>query len=94
MEAFGIRLKRIRESRGLTVSGVARTAGVPPTTYREWEYGRAIKGEPYLKIADALGISVYELLTGHAPATTRTLETLAELEELVKKLRRELVSSA
>jgi transcriptional regulator with XRE-family HTH domain len=39
----------------------AKLIGVPETTYREWEYGRAIRGEPYLKIARAFGISVEEL---------------------------------
>ena len=36
----------------------AHRTGVPETTYREWEYGRQIRGEPYRKIAEAFNISV------------------------------------
>ena len=40
----------------------ARRIGVPETTYREWEYGRAIRGEPYVKIALAFGVTLDALL--------------------------------
>ena len=40
----------------------ARHIGVPESTYREWEYGRKIRGEPYLQIAKAFGVSLDELL--------------------------------
>ena len=39
----------------------ARRIGVPESTYREWEYGRKIRGEPYVKIAKAFGITLSEL---------------------------------
>ncbi|MBK8202439.1 MAG: helix-turn-helix transcriptional regulator [Bdellovibrionales bacterium] len=40
----------------------ARRIGVPESTYREWEYGRKIRGEPYLQIAKTFGVSIEELL--------------------------------
>jgi hypothetical protein len=30
--------------------------------YRDWEYGRAVTGEPYVKIAKAFGVSLNWLL--------------------------------
>jgi transcriptional regulator with XRE-family HTH domain len=56
------RLKRFREQRKLTMRETAKLIGIPETTYREWEYGRSIRGEPYLKIAEAFGVSLEDLL--------------------------------
>lgn len=60
-EPFNERLRKLRELRGLSVREVARAIGVAESTYREWEYGRSIKGEPYLKLAQALGVSLEEI---------------------------------
>jgi transcriptional regulator with XRE-family HTH domain len=63
MEAICKKLKKFREGRHLSMREAAKLIGVPETTYREWEYGRAIRGEPYLKIAEAFGVSVEELFS-------------------------------
>lgn len=77
MEAFHQRLRRLREAKGLSSKEVARRIGKPETTYREWEYGRAIQGEkPYVALSKVYGISVYELLGGSqvmsCPGSPRT----------------------
>ena len=54
-------LKRLREQRDFKINKCAATVGVSPITYREWEYGRAISGEPYLKIAKLFDVSLSEL---------------------------------
>ena len=54
---------------------VAARTGVPLTTYREWEYGRAIQGEPYGAIAKVLEVSLEELLPGKRPETRQALKT-------------------
>ena len=59
--AIGNRLKKFRKAKGLSVKEVARHVGVAESTYRDWEYGRMIKGEPYLKIAEVLGVSLSSL---------------------------------
>lgn len=69
---------------------MANAVGVPVTTYREWEYGRAINGEPYAKIAEVLEVSIAELLTGRAPSKTSILKHLALIEEHLQGLRIEL----
>lgn len=62
MEAIGNKLEKFRKKKNITLKEMARRIGVPVSTYRDWEYGREIKGEPYLKIAAVLNISLYELL--------------------------------
>lgn len=80
-----IRLKRIREKRGITPLQMAKAIGVPVSTYREWEYGRAIRGEPYLRIAEVLNVSLYELFTGLTPASAD--EKIFQIECLLKEIR-------
>jgi len=62
MSNFSQRLKALRQSRGLTVKEAAKIVGVPMTTYRDWEYGRAVTGEPYVQIAKAFGVSLNSLM--------------------------------
>jgi transcriptional regulator with XRE-family HTH domain len=92
MDSFNIRLKRIREERNLSIKEIASRVGVPVSTYREWEYGRAIKGEPYVKIAEALGVGVYELLTGEVPNMSQAYEKIHMIERACAELRKEFGS--
>lgn len=54
-------LEKYRKERGLNIARCAEAVGVSQSTYRDWENGRSISGEPYLKIAEIFGISVSEL---------------------------------
>lgn len=92
METLGSRLKRLREIRGLTIAEISSKTGVPVSTYREWEYGRAIKGEPYVQLAEILGVSLHELITGITPDSRSALKMIDELEELLSLLKKELWS--
>ncbi len=80
---LGERIKKAREDKKLTVSHVARKIGVSQSTYRDWEYGREIKGEPYIKIAEALGVSLTYVL---GVRKTATEDTIKEIGELIEKL--------
>ena len=62
MELFNKRLARLRKARGLSRKDVASKLGLPATTYRDWEYGVSITGEPYLQLAKILSVSVSELM--------------------------------
>ena len=93
-ESFYRRLRRLRQEKRLTMREVAGKIGVPITTYREWEYGRGITGEPYMKIAEALGVSLTELMTGQRPGGNELLSTLNSLETQVDMLRRQVESAA
>ena len=61
MEKISELLKKCREEKGLTIKECADQVGVSSSTYRDWEYGRAISGEPYVKIAHLFGITLSEL---------------------------------
>lgn len=90
-ESFHERLRRLREGRGITMRELAKQVAVPETTYREWERGRAIRGQPYVALALALGVSVRELLTGEATHKPDLLQALEHLEGAVRSLRTKVV---
>lgn len=68
---------------GLTLQQVARAIGVPASTYRDWEYGKAIRGEPYEKLAELFGVSLRDLL---ASKKTETSDMVGPLTEAKKKI--------
>jgi transcriptional regulator with XRE-family HTH domain len=92
MGAFGTRLKHLREERDLGVAELAKKIGIPASTYREWEYGRAIKGEPYVGIANALNISLQELMTGEKPNKNQLLKKFEHLESQFSGFKNDLLS--
>lgn len=87
MENMGKRLKRLRMEKKLSIKEVCEKIEVPQSTYREWEYGREIKGEPYVKIAHAFEVSLIELLTGEKPNPQKVFKILEMLEENLRDLR-------
>jgi transcriptional regulator with XRE-family HTH domain len=91
-ESFHIRLRRLRKTRRLTLKELSTLLQVPPTTYREWEYGRAIQGEPYVKLAECLNVTLLELMTGSKPNHQGILNHLEVLERTVSELKKEVLS--
>lgn len=84
---IGARLKKLRLRNRFTVEEVAKHIGVAQSTYREWEYGRLIKGEPYEKMAEIFGTSLTEIITGKRPNFSDEID---RIDELIKGLRRDL----
>lgn len=82
------KLKMYRTKKNLSQIQVANLIGVPPSTYRDWEYGKQIKGEPYIKIAEILGITVSELLGSKAFSAKELLDCLNDIEVRIKSLRK------
>lgn len=82
--SLGERLRILRVERKLSISEVARHVGVSVSTYRDWEYGRGIKGEPYLKLAKLLDVNLSYLLTGKE---SEILDQLNQIEDIVKSIR-------
>jgi transcriptional regulator with XRE-family HTH domain len=91
--SLGHRLRQLRSKRGLTVSEVANTLGVSVSTYREWENGRAIRGEPYSELAKILHVTLSELLTGETSESSKILSEFNELEEVIRKFKQTLYST-
>lgn len=92
MESFASRLKKLRVEKGMSAKDLAQKIGVSVSTYREWEYGRQIKGEPYVRIAAALDVTLYKLLTGKDSGSIDLHLSLKRIEENVKELRQNLES--
>lgn len=93
-EKLGDRLRRFRIERGLSIEEVAKRIEVSSSTYREWENGRAIRGEPYIKIRDLFGVTLEELLTGKKGKLSTAFEQVDVLEKQVIVLRSELLKLA
>ena len=68
----GNTIRRLREAKGLTQLYVATVVGVTTDTISRWENRRypSIKPENAKKLAEALGVSLAEILEQDAPATT------------------------
>lgn len=92
METIGKRMKKVRLDRDLSLREVTQRAGVPLSTYREWEAGRQIKGEPYEKIAEALGVTLYWLMTGKPSNKLAIQKKLDEIELALNSVRNSLES--
>jgi transcriptional regulator with XRE-family HTH domain len=74
------------------VKEVASALGVPVTTYREWEYGRKIVGEPYAALAQIFEISVYELITGEKISNEEIAINIKVIETALYKIKQQLFS--
>lgn len=90
METLAARLKRMRTQKDMSAQQIADLTGIPVTTYREWENGRQILGEPYEKLSKALDVTLFELMTGRKPKNADLFLKLEELEKNLRELRSEL----
>jgi transcriptional regulator with XRE-family HTH domain len=63
--SFGQHLRALREGAGLSRAELARRAGVPVSTLRNWECGRGFPDLPaLLRLAGALGVPVERFAEG------------------------------
>lgn len=75
-EPLGLRLRRLRKARGLTLADLASELGVSKPTVWAWEQGRSVPTQDrHEKIAQVLETSVSDLRTGRdGDATMAVLE--------------------
>ena len=87
-------LKKLREKHQLTVAECANSIGVSHSIYRDWENGRSISGEPYLKMARLFGVSLSELFELNEVELSIQLLDLEQLllsaSETIKNIRSKL----
>ncbi len=88
MKTLGQRLKIFRTKTTLSAREVASQVGVSVSTYRDWENGRAIKGEPYTKLAEVLGVHVLEVLEGRRPGGI--YDDLLDMEKILIRAKQKL----
>lgn len=84
-ESFGVRLHRLRNERGLTLSQIAGQLGVSKPTVWAWEQGKARPIDSRIDaLAEALGVESSELMPGrNTPA----------VQELVAKTREQIAAA-
>lgn len=93
METMSKRLIKFRKAKQLTQKQVAEFICVPATTYRDWEYGREIQGEPYYKLTELFEISLSELM-GVDISKTRSnfLIKLRQLKQQIEDIEKDILS--
>jgi transcriptional regulator with XRE-family HTH domain len=92
MDTIHARIRSYRLKKGYTLQEVATLTGIPASTYKEWENGRQIRGEPYLILARTFEVSLQELITGQKAQVGSTLERLDAMITEIETLKKELVS--
>jgi transcriptional regulator with XRE-family HTH domain len=90
MESIGQRLRARRKTLGLSIQEVARQINLPESTYRGWENGVTIQGEPYRAIARVLGTSLLELMYGERPQLPTLLENLKRVRLALSQVEEQL----
>jgi transcriptional regulator with XRE-family HTH domain len=88
VEGIGNRLKRLRLKCGLSQKEIAIRIGISGSTYRDWEYGNQIMGEPYSRLAEVFGVTLTEILSGDPSKDSGLLKVADELEIIVKSIRK------
>ena len=87
-------IKKLREKTKMSIVDCATAIGVSQSTYRDWENGRSINGEPYIQIAALFRVSLSELFglkENDLAIELKKLEgTLLEASEHIKNIRSNL----
>lgn len=89
---FGKTLSALRKKKNLTAHEVATAIGVATSTYRDWESGRAITGNPYKKMTEIYEVSLAQLFGIQEEDKTKQLEKIEELEKLLRELKLALIT--
>lgn len=77
-ESFGVRLHRLRNDKGLTLSQIASQLGVSKPTVWAWEQGKAKPVDSRIEaLAAALGVSPSDLVPGRDSPALRDMLTRA-----------------
>lgn len=88
---FGKSLRALRLHLQMTVKEAAQKIGVPQSTYREWESGRAIRGLHYVELAKTFDVSINELFCVTDLNVRKLQECITTIQDIEKKMRSLLV---
>lgn len=84
---IGARIRQLRRSRGIHQATLARALGLPAQTLSNYELGpNKVPAAILPRVADALGVSLYELFGQAPPESASTAEPTAELAAQLKRL--------
>jgi transcriptional regulator with XRE-family HTH domain len=85
---IGERMKAKRLKLGLSAKEVAAKVSVATSTYRDWEEGRSINGEPYVQITEALELSIEDLLGLPKGRNDLILLELTRIDTSLRRIRK------
>ena len=94
-EDFGIRLKALREQRGLSMMAFGAAIGTSASRIKDWEKGKNAPSAAWIaKISERFNVSTDELILGD-PKTSRafTASGSSNVDMLYERLRENLVIS-
>jgi len=86
------RLKELRTIKGLTIKEVAKELNLSPSTYRDWELGTQITGEPYKKLAEIYNVSLNVLLDNDIKESDELLYQIDHVISSLFKIKQEVIS--
>lgn len=88
-EAFGVRLKELREQRGLSMMAFGAAIGTSASRIKDWEKGKNAPSAAWVaKISDRFNISTDELILGDSKKSVAFKQaTAATSESLYERLR-------
>lgn len=92
-EDFGIRLKTLREQRGLSMMAFGAAIGTSASRIKDWEKGKNAPSAAWIaKISERFNVSTDELILGD-PKTSRafTASSSSNVDMLYERLRENLV---
>lgn len=92
-ETISDRLSNLRRKKGLSLKQVAEALQISPSTYREWEFGRSISGEPYLKLAKLYGVRLSTLMYGESVSNDELIEELELLKNSLSRIMSKVISN-
>ena len=83
---FKNRLQKIRLEKGFSIKQMAAMAGIPVSTYKEWENGRKIPAHLLLTLTSAARISIYQVYEEDSTRADVRIEILSLLDEVTNKV--------
>lgn len=86
-ETISERLKNYRKQKSFSIREVAEKLDISQSTYRSWENGVNISGEPYVKLAEIFEVSLHELITGDV---SDHLHLILEIERKLMQLKQQI----
>lgn len=93
-EDFGVRLKRLREQRGLSMMAFGTAIGTSASRIKDWEKGKNAPSAAWIaKISERFNVSTDELILGNANVSTPFKSTGATNAEMLYEKLRESITS-
>jgi transcriptional regulator with XRE-family HTH domain len=90
---ISLKIKNRRHELGLSAKEVVNRLGIAESTYRDWENGRKIQGEPYLELSKILDLPLAQLFgVESSQALVELMRDINTVSELVKNIRSRALS--